>query len=407
MRKLVAAFALLFFFAPLLLWVAGVRARPFENRPMASRPQLSQGWEAFDGATRFFVDRLPLREQAVRANTWVSLNVFDTTPDYGGNQTAGGNPSRDALPFGEPDQPAKPEPTAGANPGATDTTVLKGKDGWLFLQGELARACAEYIPWARAMQRWERMLSIIRASGRDVVLVVPPDKSTIYPEYLPDAFAEKDCYKPGRAKAWKALEGTGNDDVLPLREAELAVKAAPPEETYHPEDTHWNSKGAALGVRALLRHLGGPAQLRDADLQKGRVDYQGDLSGLVGTPKKRDAPLWTVKRNDEQPEVTKQQVGDVELTTQRWPDVGDPLREGRTVFVQDSFGVAMLDALGPYFSELQNVPWFGTPTADLLASIEAADTVILEKVERDINFFASDGGMLTEAFLGDLEAALR
>ncbi len=68
------AFALLaiaFFAAPVALRAVGVHANAFENRRLAEAPKLSQGWEVFQQATRFLTDRMPLREQAVRANTIV------------------------------------------------------------------------------------------------------------------------------------------------------------------------------------------------------------------------------------------------------------------------------------------------------------------------------------------------
>jgi hypothetical protein len=54
-------------------------------------------------------------------------------------------------------------------------------------------------------------------------------------------------------------------------------------------------------------------------------------------------------------------------------------------------------------AELQ---WFATPAADLVAAIRQADTVILETVEREVNFRASDSGLLTPAFLRDLRRQL-
>jgi hypothetical protein len=80
--RLAFALAALFFFAtPVALRMAGVTARPFENRRLADAPRVSQGFDAFPQATRFFVDRLPLREQAVRADTWISRSIFATTPN--------------------------------------------------------------------------------------------------------------------------------------------------------------------------------------------------------------------------------------------------------------------------------------------------------------------------------------
>ena len=76
--------------------------------------------------------------------------------------------------------------------------MYKGRDGWLFLEGEFDRACIRFPPWKTVMRRYVRLVHIIRASGRKVVFVVPPDKTSIYPEYVPkDGFARKDCWRAG------------------------------------------------------------------------------------------------------------------------------------------------------------------------------------------------------------------
>ncbi|MDA0179186.1 hypothetical protein OJ997_02670 [Solirubrobacter phytolaccae] len=376
MRKLVAAFALLFFAAPLLLWAGGVRARPFENRPMAPRPALSDGWDAFDGATRFFVDRLPLREQAVRANTWVSVNVFDTTPDYSGGE-------ENALPFGKPEQPAKPTPTPAPGAAPPPTGVLKGRDGWLFLEADLQNACKPSIAWDEAMRRYRRLIELIRDSGRKVAFVIPPDKSTVYSRYLPkDGFAEQDCYAAGKREGWRRVEDAGLPELLPLRKTMLAGRADPPQESYWPEDTHWNTKGGVQAARAVLEHLDGPP-IRESEIVKGRVEHTGDLAALIGANATRTGPDWKIQR-----------------------PAGAPVYPGRTAFLIDSFGPTLAVGLTPYMQELVPADWLTTPADQLIQAIVAADTVILEKVERDVTYLVSDAGIVTPAFMDALEAAL-
>ena len=56
------------------------------------------------------------------------------------------------------------------------------------------------------MRRWQRMAQIIRRSGRRVVVAIPPDKSTIHPEYLPETFTQSACLAPGHRAAWSAID---------------------------------------------------------------------------------------------------------------------------------------------------------------------------------------------------------
>ena len=66
----------------------------------------------------------------------------------------------------------------------------------------------------------------------------------------------------------------------------------------------------------------------------------------------------------------------------------------------------MVDALVPYADTPVIVEWFGTPAADLIAEIARADTVILETVEREMTFRASDAGLLSVKFLEQLRRGL-
>lgn len=406
-RVAIAVLALAFFFLPVALRVGGVTARPFENRPFVAFPKASQGWSGLDQAVRFLVERLPLREQAVRADAWASVHVFKTPADNGQSVARKG-----ALPFERPAQAATArqlqQGQAIPAQGQPGSTVLVGRDGWLYLEDELARACNLFIAWPAAMRRWERLTSIIRASGRRVVLVVAPDKSTIYPEHLPGSFPERDCAPPGRRATWRAVEGARDPAVLGLRRTLSDAKHGGEGELYYPKDTHWNTAGAVLGVQAVLARLGGPP-LRPEEVVKRRKWYTGDLTNLIGASQQARAPWWIVRRPGVPP-VTK--------SRQTWPghgtgrllqrgSGGPPELGGRTLFLSDSFGRAMRDPLSAYTRSLSIMLWYGgeQPSA-IVDAIKGSDTVILETAERDLNFKASDGGFLSLRFLATVARAL-
>jgi hypothetical protein len=106
--------------------------------------------------------------------------------------------------------------------------------------------------------------------------------------------------------------------------------------------------------------------------------------------------------------ATKESIGaDAQLDVWRRQRGGPSLIRGRTAFIYDSFGAAMLKPLGQYTEELASVLWFETPSDALIEAIKGARTVVLEKVERDANYFASDQGQITPEFLDLLEARLK
>jgi hypothetical protein len=352
-RLLFAVLAVGFFAAPIALRAVGVTAEAFENRPFATAPKLSQGWDAFGQATLFLTDRMPLRAQAVRANTRIWTDVLGTTPRYGDQGTEG----------------------------AVAAQVIRGDDGWLYLQGEQDRSCAPAIPVATALARWAGLVALVRASGRRAIAIVPPDKASVYPEHLPDDFPNEDCAASGKEELWRLLERSAErTGVLPLRAALLREKRREADPLYLPRDSHWNDVGALSLVRESLARLDAGIGVRPSEaVDPGDAAYVGDLTALLGETEGGTHPQRTIVRDPR---------------ARRVP--------GRTLLVKDSYGEASTPQLAPYFEDLRTVLWVGTPAQRIGREIAAADTVILETVERE---FALRAG--PEGFVGPLAVELR
>ena len=361
-RGVVAVAALAFFFAPLALRAAGVTARPFENRPMATLPELSQGWDGLEQAAQFFVDRLPLREQAVRADAWVSTELFDTSPAAGraGEQGPAGLPA---------DEPAIPDAPAAAPP-AGDKPVA-GKAGWLFLEGEFVRACAAFIPWRAAMARWQRMASIIRRSGRRVVLVFPPDKSTIHPEYLPDSFAQRDCLAAGHDDAWRGDRGR-----RPIRRCSAcAARCSPPS---GPGPRGRICARTRTGTRWARRSRCG----RSSSISAGPCACATTRSSSAGRGTTATCrTCWAPSRSTTRPRG------------RSGAGPGPRGCPGARCSCTTPTATRCGARSRAYLRTPALVPWFGTPEGQLIAAIERADTVLLETIEREANYRASDSGL--------------
>lgn len=366
-RVAFAVIALGFFVTPVALRAVGVTAEAFENRPFATAPKLSQGWDAFQQTTAFLIDRMPLRAQAVRANTRIWTDVFGTAPRYGQDPLG----ADQALPFaGNAEEGAAPgQPTAAQNA----QQVLPGEDGWLYLQNEQDVACNPPLDPSKALERWSALVRTVRSSGRHAVLIVPADKATIYPEYLPGDFEVKDCAARGKREMWSVLDGApASSGVIGLREALLAEKRRRTGEIYMSKDSHWNTIGALVGVRQVLTSIGRDVRVRASELVRlPPTKYTGDLTNLIGNPEETTTPTLGVKRAPDAPRVP-----------------------GRTVFVGDSFGQTPFAQLQPYFEQLRWAPWVGTPPAKLIREIQLADTVIFETVEREFAPRASDPGIV-------------
>lgn len=380
LRTLFAIVAVAFFATPVALRAVGITARPFENRRLAEAPSLSQGWDAFDQATRFLTDRMPLREEAVRADSYISRRIFDTTPRYAARGAAAR--ADRALPFAGAQQG---DGAAGAGGAAGQATrVDEGKDGWLYLADEFTAACSPTVPIERALGAWRRLVSIVRASGRRAVVLVAPDKGSVYPEHVSLGPRTSACARRGKERLWTLLErAPRSDGVIALRRALLSRKRRSRGLLYSRTDSHWNQRGATTLVEAALRYVGGGVEVARGEIvERGNVTFTGDLTTLLGDPQTETGPRRDVRRSTAAPRVP-----------------------GRTAYVLDSFGDIVNPQLIPYLEQFRRVPW-DTPPRQLLDAIAGADSVIFQVVERDFTVLPSAGGELSPAFLRGLRARL-
>jgi hypothetical protein len=233
--------AVIFLLLPLASLVFGVRATPFENRPLVPFPSLD-GWSFFTGLTGWATDHLPLRQNGVQAENWVSRTVFGEPPPRG--QSDNGSPLRTL-------------PPADANPSAAGisqyATVLHGSAGWLYLGQDVADKCRPTMDQNQVIAALRRLRQVVVASGRQFVLVVAPEKSTMMPQYLPADFVGKSCWQAATSSFWSRVDSqAGNLDVRPaLRSA--ATQSG--QLLYDKIDTRWTFQGGLIMTYALADRL--------------------------------------------------------------------------------------------------------------------------------------------------------
>jgi alginate O-acetyltransferase complex protein AlgJ len=394
LRLLFAALAVGFFATPMALRAVGIKARAFENRTFASAPSLSAGWNVFDDTSRFLIDRMPLRYQAVRANTWIDLHVFHTTPHYGENGLSGvqndlalpftGNPHQDKVGLSTTTPIAKGAPPVQQTPTASQVAV--GREGWLFLQGVFDRACAPFVPFSAAATRWEELLQVIRASGRRVELIVAPDKSTIYPEYVSPSTPNLACGVPGTAALWKQIESPSatRAGIVGLRRPLLAAKHSTPDLLYYRTDSHWNSVGALSLVRAALPPLGRTVRMLPSEvIDTGPIRFGGDLLSLLGESGSEIAPTRSIRRIP-----------------------GAPVLGTPTAFIGDSYGDTPIVFLRDYIKQIDVLNWNDSSAEQIAQEIATSPDVILETVEREFDYRASAAGYITPKFIALVRTTL-
>jgi hypothetical protein len=218
-------------------------------------------------------------------------------------------------------------------------------------------------------QQLRQLTAAVRATGAKLVILVAPDKQTIYPEYLP-ASRRRTPGVPSRLEQFWAM-ATSLPDVplVDMRGPLLREKAT--QQLYYPADTHWNWRAGALAYQAVAAALAAQDP-GFRPLPLGRLSWQlgdprnGDLSQLMGMP-----PLG----------------GDLDWL----PPLGDlpalvDAKHGKLLVAGDSFFELVLPFLAPQFDHVQKLyTTLGIRTALLapgLLAKAAPDVVVVASVER-------------------------
>ncbi|MBF0555527.1 MAG: hypothetical protein HQK96_13395 [Nitrospirae bacterium] len=328
-----------------------------EQRTLASKPRLSiENLTKFpDQYTQYFEDNFGFRDMLIRWNNRVKITFLKNSPI--------------------PEQ------------------VVFGRDGWLYIsaiktledyrgnapftQDELLRIRRTLL----ARQRW------LRDRGINYYLLIPPNKETIYPEYLPDYINKVS----GTTKIDQIIELMDNTtfNIIDLRDT--LIKAKHKGRLYFKTDTHWNSYGAFWGYQKIINTLRKDyPRLVPMDISGFKINYTtkdgGDLYRLLSvsdlfTDDKVDfTPLIPYKSRDSVP-------GDY-INTYRTPanpliarelnDSGLP----KVVVFRDSFFMHPLSFFAEHFRRSVYV-WTMAFDMDIIEK-ERPDVVITEIVERNL-----------------------
>lgn len=222
-RQLTALMSALVFFAtPALMWFFGMRPGEIENHKLADFPSIGEGWGMFTGLDEWATDNLAFRGQAVNITDWISRTIFgEPAPfDQGGNtKPTGPLPGSPSEPAPANPQQSEPgggggEPSDGSDAGFR--RVIEGTDNWLYFGTDALNKCHPQAPLDQTMTQLVNLRTAVEASGRRFVLVVVPDKTTMFPEHLPASYPGKECANAVTPDLWqKAIQVAGDLDIRP------------------------------------------------------------------------------------------------------------------------------------------------------------------------------------------------
>lgn len=136
--------------------------------------------------------------------------------------------------------------------------VRVGREGWLFYANEFLLEDYEHmVPFKpeelqKIRRNMEARAAWLRQKGIQLYLLAVPEKSTIYPEYLPPVI-HKVGSQSRLDQVLTCLAGCPGLTLIDTREALLRGK--PRQRLYHRTDSHWNDYGAFIAYGELMDHV--------------------------------------------------------------------------------------------------------------------------------------------------------
>jgi hypothetical protein len=268
----------------------------------------------------------------------------------------------------------------------------RGKDDWLFLgnayNNTVAKLKLATIPNDNQIESTKEAFAKIATEGSKhntkIVLIVAPDKSSIYPEYLPDGLVPST--KKYASFFLDKLKEVPNlvvydptKDLLTLKISEGIL--------YWKTDTHWNHKGAFLAYSGFSKVLDLPfpnIEFRNSTTHTGDLIW---ISRLKDFPLHaednweaiwKNSPAWTEKEiKNEQ----KTAFGSATVVTNQ-----KPLSDQYIWVVGDSFAVYLKPYFNATFKEVRYVGHWENKLNDLPSDLAKAEKkpemIVFVRVER-------------------------
>lgn len=297
-------------------------------------------------------------------------------------------------------------------------TVVLGRNGWLYFDGKTAANPGGTTPVASQPNRApaatanpQQIVAGIAARrqyladrGIGYLLVVVPDKQTVYPEHL--RAPETGLVAPSRLDTVvTGLDAADRTHVLDLRPPLLAAKQT--RQVYYRTDSHWNGSGGWVAYRAILaaihRQMGLP-ELQVLPLPPTQVTAQvsGDLARMLGIQHGFVEPNHVLVPAPGANACAKNTAGG----PPEWGAAQQTLkcptaRLGKVAVYHDSMGLELLPLLP---NEWQESVWASRRVWDLKALNQQTPAMLIDLVvERslpllaDVSFLPGAGGAAAPA----------
>ncbi len=267
--------------------------------------------------------------------------------------------------------------------------VLIGQNDWLYYTGEGNIGdfqCVSPFTSSELDIILHRLLDVeqqLADRGIQFIIVIAPNKESIYPEYLPVGVQQiGDTCRIDQVLA--LLREQTHLHVLDLRSTLIEGKASA--QVYHRTDTHWNDFGAYLASTQILTQIKQtfPAVTVHPleDFQQQTQEFQGDLAlFLPSDPRFREQKIVLSPLFQTQTSIT---AGENRIIYAHTENSTLP----STVIFRDSFSDALIPFFAPQFEQAVFVHSFAIDHN--LIEQEQPDIVIYELAQRYLYMLLED-----------------
>jgi hypothetical protein len=261
--------------------------------------------------------------------------------------------------------------------------ALVCKQGWLEYTGESNldgyQNAGETPPEAlkNTRQKLQELYGELRKRNITLLLVISPNKATIYPDKLPDEIQK--LHPQSKLDVFTAyIQQHGPPVLIDLRPA--LQQGRKKQDIYYKTDTHWNQYGAFISYTEIMKEVSqpypqlAPKRIEDFNITTGHSSAH-DISRIMGATDLREPTItFSLKKK--------------EISTA--PKTNLPT----LLMYMDSFGSTMTNFISPHFSKTTFIRISSISSSSsknqrvlFLKTLDTLkpDVVIVELVERSFN----------------------
>lgn len=267
---------------------------------------------------------------------------------------------------------------AGVFGSSAEEDVILGSDGWLYYEPTLGdytgtAAMTGRELWCAAINL-ALMQEYCESQGADFVFAVAPNKNSLYDENMPSYGVKAESHDAQRLFEMLDYAGVSYVDLFAAFKAEEEV-------LYFAHDSHWNSRGAALGADLINEVLGSESSYY-SDAFAESENHSGDLFEMLypaGTDSEEN-PVYGGALSFEYSGGGEVRPDSITINTTSGG-------EGSLLAFRDSFG----NLLYPYLADSYGAARFSRAVSNDLSQMAEMGTtdVLIELVERNLSYLVT------------------